>query len=73
MGGGPRVVMYAHLDTEFPAQTNVTTSISNGRLYAPGCGDDTRNVVALLASIRALNEAKVQTKGDLVFLFTVEE
>ena len=38
-----------------------------------GVGDDTRNIEALLATIRALNAAKVKTKGDLVFVFTVQE
>src|SRR5256714_938535 len=44
-----------------------------GKLYAPGVGDDTRNIEAMLAMIRALDAATVKTKGDLVFLFTVEE
>ncbi|PYS44424.1 MAG: hypothetical protein DMF71_03550 [Acidobacteria bacterium] len=44
-----------------------------GKIYAPGIGDDTRNIEALLATIRALNEAKLKTKGDLIFVFTVEE
>ncbi|HZS43911.1 MAG TPA: M20/M25/M40 family metallo-hydrolase [Blastocatellia bacterium] len=72
-GGGPRVVMDAHLDTVFTDKTDVTTKVKDGRIYAPGCGDDTRNVEALLASIRALNEAKVKTKGDIVFVFTTRE
>ena len=72
-GGGKRVVLDAHLDTVFAMETNVTTRLENGKLYAPGVGDDTRNVIGLLAIIRALNAANVQTRGDLLFLFTVEE
>jgi tripeptide aminopeptidase len=72
-GGGPRLVIDAHLDTVFSLETNVTTRIENGKLYAPGVGDNTRNVIAILAIIRALNDANLQTKGDLTFLFTVEE
>jgi tripeptide aminopeptidase len=72
-GGGKRVVFDAHLDTVFAVETNVTTRIENGRIHAPGVGDNTRNVAALLAAIRAMNEASLQTKGDLTFLFTVEE
>ena len=72
-GGGPRVVFDAHLDTVFAFGTDVTTRIENGKLYAPGIGDNTRNVIALLAMIRAMNDAGLQTKGDLTFLFTVEE
>ncbi|MFL6245365.1 MAG: M20 family metallopeptidase [Thermoanaerobaculia bacterium] len=72
-GGGTRLVLDAHLDTVFAIDTNVTTRLENGHLYAPGVGDNTRNVAALLAVIRAMNEAALQTKGDLTFLFTVEE
>lgn len=72
-GGGHRVVLDAHLDTVFALNTNVTTRIENGKIYAPGVGDDTRNVIALLAMIRAMNAAGLQTKGDLTFVFTVQE
>jgi acetylornithine deacetylase/succinyl-diaminopimelate desuccinylase-like protein len=72
-GGGKHVVFDAHLDTVFALGTNVTTRIDGGKLYAPGIGDDTRNVAALLAMIRAMNDAGLQTTGDLTFVFTVEE
>jgi acetylornithine deacetylase/succinyl-diaminopimelate desuccinylase-like protein len=72
-GGGKHVVFDAHLDTVFALGTNVTTRIEGGKIYAPGIGDDTRNVAALLAMIRAMNDAGLQTKGDLTFVFTVEE
>jgi acetylornithine deacetylase/succinyl-diaminopimelate desuccinylase-like protein len=72
-GDGKRVVFDAHMDTVFPIDTNVTTRIENGKIYAPGVGDDTRNIIAILAMIRALNAASLQTKGDLTFVFTVEE
>ena len=72
-GGGKRVVLDAHMDTVFAMDTNLTTRIENGKIYAPGVGDDTRNVISLLAMIRAMNAANVETKGDLTFLFTVEE
>src|SRR5688572_6094411 len=72
-GGGPVIVFDAHLDTVFQPGLKIKTTIRNGRVYGPGIGDDTRNIEALLATIRALNAARVKTKGDLVFLFTVEE
>lgn len=72
-GGGPVIVFDAHLDTVFQPGLKIKTTIRDGRIYAPGVGDDTRNIEALLATIRALNAARVKTKGDLVFLFTVEE
>lgn len=72
-GGGPVIVFDAHLDTVFQPGLRIKATVRDGRVYAPGIGDDTRNVAALLATIRALNEAKIRTKGDLVFVFTVEE
>jgi len=72
-GDGQHVVFDAHLDTVFTLSTNVTTRVENGIIYGPGVGDDTRNVEALLAMIRAMNAANVVTRGDVTFLFTVEE
>ena len=72
-GGGPVIVFDAHMDTVFQPGLQIKATVREGKVYAPGIGDDTRNVEALLATIRALNEAKVKTKGDLIFVFTVEE
>jgi acetylornithine deacetylase/succinyl-diaminopimelate desuccinylase-like protein len=72
-GGGPSVVIDAHLDTVFRDGLKIKAEVREGRIYAPGVGDDTRNVEAMLAMIRALDAAGLKTKGDLVFLFTVEE
>jgi tripeptide aminopeptidase len=72
-GGGAHVVFDAHLDTVFPINTNLTTRLENGKIYAPGIGDDTKNVESMLAMIRAMNDARVQTKGDVTFIFTVRE
>jgi acetylornithine deacetylase/succinyl-diaminopimelate desuccinylase-like protein len=72
-GGGPTVVLDAHMDTVFQEGLKIKAEVRGGKVYAPGVGDDTRNVEALLATIRALDAAGVRTKGDLVFLFTVEE
>jgi tripeptide aminopeptidase len=72
-GGGPLVVLDAHLDTVFQEGLKIKAELRDGKIYAPGVGDDTRNVEALLAMIRALDAAKIKTKGDLVFVFTVEE
>ncbi len=72
-GGGPAVVIDAHLDTVFQEGLQIKATVRDGRIYAPGVGDDTRNIEAMLASIRALNHARIKTRGDLIFLFTVEE
>src|ERR1700682_4879546 len=72
-GGGPVIVFDAHLDTVFQPGLKIKTTIRDGRIYAPGIGDDTRNIEALLATIRALDQAQVQTKGDMIFVFTTDE
>jgi len=72
-GGGPSVVFDAHMDTVFQPGLKIKAEVRDGKIFAPGIGDDTRNIEALLASIRALNDAKIKTKGDLIFVFTVAE
>jgi acetylornithine deacetylase/succinyl-diaminopimelate desuccinylase-like protein len=72
-GGGPTVVFDAHLDTVFQPGLKIKTTIKDGRIYGPGVGDDTRNIEALLATMRALDSANIQTKGDLIFVFTTDE
>ena len=72
-GGGPVTVIDAHMDTVFQPGLKIKATVRDGRVYAPGVGDDTRNIEALLATIRALDAAKIKTKGDLVFLFTTDE
>lgn len=72
-GAGPRVVVDAHLDTVFQEGLQIKASVRDGRVYAPGVGDATRNIAAMLATIRAMDHARIKTKGDLIFLFSVEE
>lgn len=71
--GGPVTVFDAHMDTVFQPGLKIKATVRDGRVYAPGVGDDTRNIEALLATIRALDAAKIRTKGNLVFLFTTDE
>jgi tripeptide aminopeptidase len=72
-GKGPSVAFAAHLDTVFPATTDVKVRRDGGVLRAPGIGDDTGNVVALLEAFRALNRAGLKTKGDLIFVASTQE
>jgi acetylornithine deacetylase/succinyl-diaminopimelate desuccinylase-like protein len=72
-GQGKAVVIDAHLDTVFQEGLKISAQVRDGKVYAPGVGDDTRNIVAMLASIRALDHAGIRTMSDLIFTFTVEE
>lgn len=72
-GGGPTVVFAAHMDTVFPEGTVIKVTRDGDTLSAPGIGDDTSNLMAVLEMCRALNRGNVQTKGDLIFLASVQE
>jgi len=72
-GAGPKLVVTAHLDTVFPAGTDVKVKEREGKLYAPGISDDTRALTVLLSWLKALNENDVQTVGDLLFVGSVGE
>jgi acetylornithine deacetylase/succinyl-diaminopimelate desuccinylase-like protein len=67
------VALGGHLDTVFPEGTDVTVRIRGDTLYAPGVGDDTRGLVVVLTVLRALEEAQVETRDDLLFVGTVGE
>lgn len=71
---GTRVVAYnAHLDTVFPPGTDVTVRHADGRMYAPGIGDNSRGLVVILAVLRALQESGIRTKADILFVGNVGE
>jgi acetylornithine deacetylase/succinyl-diaminopimelate desuccinylase-like protein len=72
-GGGPTVVFAAHTDTVFPEGTDVKVKREGDILRGPGVGDDTSNLMATLEMFRALNRGGVKTKGDLIFLASVQE
>ena len=72
-GGGPTVVFAAHMDTVFPENTDVKVKRDGDTLRGPGIGDDTSNLMATLEMFRALNRGGVKTKGDLIFLASVQE
>src|SRR5579863_1802178 len=67
-GGGPTVVFAAHTDTVFPDGTDLKVKREGDILRAPGIGDDTSNVMAVLEMFRALDRGGVRTRGDLIFL-----
>lgn len=72
-GGGPTIVFAAHLDTVHPEGTDVTVRRDGDILHSPGIFDNSASVANMLAVIRGLNRAGVRTRGDLVFIGTVQE
>jgi tripeptide aminopeptidase len=72
-GGGPTLLLSAHLDTVFPEGTDLTIKEKDGKLYAPGIADDARGLAAMLSVVRGLRAAKLRTVGDVWFCGTVGE
>lgn len=72
-GSGPGVLAVTHLDTVFPRETDLTVSRRGGRLLAPGIGDNSMSVAALLGLVQALDAAGVRTAGDLHVAATTGE
>jgi acetylornithine deacetylase/succinyl-diaminopimelate desuccinylase-like protein len=72
-GGRPKLVVSAHLDTVFPEGTDVTVKEKDGAIVAPGIGDDSRGLAALLSLVKAINENGIATVGDILVVGTVGE
>jgi tripeptide aminopeptidase len=72
-GGRPKLVVSAHLDTVFPEGTDVAVKEKDGGIVAPGIGDDSRGLAALLSLIKAMNANEIATVGDILFVGTVGE
>lgn len=63
----------AHLDTVFPAGTDLKVT-KDGALYrGPGIGDNASGLRSMLQVLRALNRAQIATTGDILFVGTVGE
>ncbi|MCJ2182457.1 M20/M25/M40 family metallo-hydrolase [Novosphingobium sp. 1949] len=69
----PPLIVAAHLDTVFPAKTDLKVRREGTRLLAPGIGDDTRGLAVLMAMARAMNSAGLRTKRDIMFVGNVGE
>lgn len=70
---GPVVVLSAHLDTVFPADTPLNPVVDGDRLVAPGACDNCAGVAGMLAIAHALLHAKVELPAPLIFLGNVGE
>jgi tripeptide aminopeptidase len=70
---GPLLAVAAHLDTVFPEGTDVKVKRQGTRLSAPGIGDDSQGLALILAILRALDAAQIQTRNDILFIGNVGE
>jgi acetylornithine deacetylase/succinyl-diaminopimelate desuccinylase-like protein len=67
------VVLSAHLDTVFPAGTEVKVHREGSRMTAPGISDNGAGLVALVAVARAIHEARIQPQRSILFVANVGE
>ncbi len=67
------VILSAHLDTVFPAGTDVKVHREKNRMSAPGISDNGSGLVALVAVARAIHEARIQPQRTILFVADVGE
>ena len=72
-GRGQTVVFASHMDTVHPLGTDLTVRRDGDTLRSPGIYDNSASVANMLAMVRALNHANIRTRGDLIFIATVQE
>ena len=67
------VVLAAHLDTVFPASTEIKVRREGQRLLAPGISDNGTGLAALAAIARACHEARIKPRRTILFVADVGE
>jgi len=67
------IVLDAHLDTVFPEGTDVTVKSHGDTLFAPGISDDTRGLVVLVAVLKTLEKAQIETNENLLLVASAGE
>ena len=67
------LMVAAHLDTVFPPDVAIKVRREGDTLHAPGIGDTTVTLAALLAFVRAMDAGKIQTTRDIIFVANVGE
>src|SRR5271170_6347099 len=67
------ILLAAHLDTVFPAGTDVKVKRHGNRLTAPGIADNGAGLAALAGLARALDESRISTTKTIVLAGDVGE
>lgn len=70
---GPVVILSAHLDTVFPADTPLDPVVEDDRIEAPGACDNASGIIGMLAIAHAVSESKMPLGATLVFCGNVGE
>lgn len=69
----PALMVMAHTDTVFPAETDLTIQREGNRIYGPGLGDNSIGTAGLLGLVHALQQMNLQPACDLWFVATSRE
>lgn len=69
----PVTVIMAHMDIIFPDMQELPLVREGNKLFAPGIGDDTANVVQLLMCIKYIVENKLTPKNGVVLVINSGE
>jgi acetylornithine deacetylase len=74
-GGGPSLMINAHLDTVGVAgmADPFSGALRDGRIHGRGSQDTKGGVAAVLAAARSLSESGARLRGDLVLTFVADE
>ncbi|HSL47388.1 MAG TPA: M20/M25/M40 family metallo-hydrolase [Anaerolineales bacterium] len=73
MGQGKPLIVSAHMDTVFPAETDLRVKRSPELVHGPGIGDNSLGVAALFGLIWSLRERAIPLRGDVWFVANVCE
>ena len=72
-GSARPLIVSAHMDTVFPAETDLRFRRGSGLIHGPGLGDNSLGVAALFGLIWALRERAIALAGDVWFVANVCE
>ena len=72
-GNGKPLIVSAHMDTVFPADTDLRVKRQSERVYGPGLGDNSLGVAALFGLLWSLRERNIPLSGDVWFVANVCE
>jgi len=67
------LIISAHMDTVFPADTDLRVTRQSERIYGPGLGDNSLGVAALCGLLWVLRARNIELGGDVWFVANVCE
>lgn len=72
-GRAKSLLLAAHTDTVFPIDTELSVRRDNGKMIGPAIGDNSLAVASLIHLATILDQAQIETPGDVLFAANVGE